>query len=214
MISKIRRRIGRKDNSSFIGLDSFMDIVTNVMGALFFVIIYVALSASLAKGKETLPLAREADTERVIFECRANTAFYPEFEEMLEKISKLEEKNSTQDTDIKIENAFYTYKQERKFTISNMYIIQYYAKVFTPKPNSKGEDATQIEKENSKFQRELKKFDPEKHHILFIVRTDSFPVFHTARRIADKKGFKIGWEPYETDKPITFAPYGEYGKVQ
>lgn len=214
MISRISKRIRGHNNSSFIGLDSFMDIVTNVIGALFFVIIYAALSTNLAKGKETLPIAKTPDTERIIFECRANTAFYPEFEKMLNRASKrldklyeeggadkiIEEVNN-----VNIENDFYKHEYDL-FSIGNILID--IGNKFIPKSDSKGEDVLQIEEENSKFQRELAKLDPKKHHIIFFVRTDSYHVFHIARRIAIKKGFGVGWEPINPNDPVSFGRGG------
>jgi hypothetical protein len=56
-----------------LNLDSFMDIVTNVIGTLFFVIVYAALSSFSATGKVTIPQIVTSETEAIIFECRDNT---------------------------------------------------------------------------------------------------------------------------------------------
>ncbi|MFX0095420.1 MAG: hypothetical protein ACFFBD_27035, partial [Candidatus Hodarchaeota archaeon] len=145
------------DPSSFLGLDSFMDIVTNVIGILFFVVIYAAMSASGAKGKFTTPLVTASDTEGIYVECRCNSVLFPDIERLLKDsnvlFEELKEEGVT-DFDVIVErlnganisNSFYRYYIKfislfgRKIPI-NVTLI--------PILEAKGENASELSKKGS-----------------------------------------------------------------
>lgn len=172
-----------------MGLDSFMDIVTNVIGALFFILVYATLSSLGARGKVTLPMAREAETEAVFFECRGNTVLFPD----IDGLRKQAEGKAD---------------EWRRGTISNDYYVCRGLNAFEIVPDSRGETGALLAHEDSEFRAQLSLLDTNKQHLLFIVRTDSFEVFHAARRIAVDSGFRMGWEPYAEQRPLTFGAGG------
>jgi hypothetical protein len=195
------RRARGRDLTSLLTLDSFMDIVTNVNGALFFVVVYAALSAGAAKGKITTPMSTPGDTEEIFFECRDNTAFCPDIDGLLEKIRgvvKQAKQPGRATGDImdnlkaaNIGNAYYRFKVKE----TNLGTFTIRSPVLEIVPDARGEGSGDLQKATSAFRRDLKKFDPSRHHIFFLVRTDSFEVFHAARRVAIEEGFRVGWEP-------------------
>jgi hypothetical protein len=83
--------------------------------------------------------------------------------------------------------------------ISNDYLRLSFDKegyvAFRVNPQGKGDDEKSILKQDSHYKECLKKFGPDSHHIKFLVWEDSFPVYLEARAIADRLGFKCGWEP-------------------
>ena len=209
------RRAINRDPESFLGLDSFMDIVTNVIGALFFVVIYAAMSAFGAKGKVTTPMLSVSDTEAIFFECRGNTVLFPDVDKLLEESNEVWKQTEKDGISVrmrveklneaKVGNSFYTFVLELK-TFGN--IIFDATETLVPVSGSRGENASEFQREDSSFRRELARLDPKKHHIFFMVRTDSFEVFHTARRVAIKQGFRVGWDPIEVDDPLRFGSGG------
>ena len=48
---------------------------------------------------------------------------------------------------------------------------------------------------SSLFNRKLKSLDKNKHYIVFQVFPDSYYTYLLSRRIAEQKGFNIGWNP-------------------
>ncbi len=197
-----------KEAPSFIGLDSFMDIVTNVIGALFFVVVYAALSSLGAKGKITTPLRSEAQTEPIFFECRQNTAIYPDLESLQKRLKDEFERRRSQVTPGTLEEF-------RKTEIKNSYYRWDVAALsrgvisFEKTDGPPGENGYALLQQRSNFRQQLAKFDPSKHHIFIFARADSFEVFHTARRVAISMGFKVGWMPVSADEPLRFGPGGE-----
>ncbi len=212
----------RRTSGSALGLDSFVDIVMNVMGALFFMVIYTALQSAGLKGKITTPLASVAQTEPVLFECRSNTVYFPALHELAQRMAKdfqecLKAKETTLSSCLdrydkgRIRNAFYSARPGLSLGSGGLRL----GVSFEPVPGARGDTLVQIRDENSAFRRELARLDPHKHHVYFIVRADSFGVFHSARRTARQLGFHTGWEPFRMDTklgtgggggPRTFGP--------
>lgn len=207
----------RQKKRSFAELDSFMDIVTNVIGALFFVLVYVALASEGARGKVTLPMIEPADTEAVFFECRAGTVLFPDIDSLTDQVTNVvgkavakagEEKVDINDLqkdfeEADIRNTYYRHES------SGIHILLGQLQSFAMVPNSKGEYGDKIQESNSEFRRNLAKLDPDKHHVFLIVRTDSFNVFHSARRIVVEQGFRVGWGPISAKGNLTFGSGGE-----
>jgi hypothetical protein len=71
-------------------------------------------------------------------------------------------------------------------------------------PNA-GETESQLRAPNSELRKALDRYDPDHHFIRFFVWADSFEVYLTSRRIAEKAGFSIGWEAYDTGESLRFA---------
>jgi hypothetical protein len=201
------------------GLDSFMDIVTNVIGSLFFVIIFVALSASGAKGKVVTPILSEGSTKGIIFVCRANTIFFPDVNSLTERAAEVWkecEANGITDFQLKvdklrkakIENDYYRYEPNVSFSIKGGQILYTVSDDLIPVANAKGENIDAVKTENSEFQKALERLDPAKEHIFLLVDTDSFEVFHTARREIIKRGLAVGWDPIEKNQKLQFSQGG------
>ncbi|NOX87601.1 MAG: hypothetical protein GXO77_01140 [Calditrichaeota bacterium] len=97
----------------------------------------------------------------------------------------------------------------------NYYLHTYAAfqEVLLPRPGVSGESISDIRKPESEFNKILKKLDPEKQFIYFIVRSDSYEVFREARKLAWEKKVEVGWTPKPKDEVILFSPYGEETKV-
>jgi len=186
----------RRVAPSFIGLDSFMDIVTNVIGALFFVVVYAALSSLGAKGKLTLPLLSESATEPVTFECRKNTVIYPDLENFMKKLQEVIDRHKGQGSDAIMEALEKAQIKSDYYQLRNKLRVEQTA-------GPPGETGRELSAGSSNFRRRLAKLDPSKHHVFFIVRADSFEVFRTARSVAVEMGFKVGWEPFETNSHLS-----------
>jgi hypothetical protein len=210
-----RRRVSQ-DDSGFTGLDSFMDIVTNVVGAMFFVVVYASLSSLGARGLMSTPRAHPVETERTLFECRGNTVCFPDLDGLTEKAMEMilplyKEGGGLSDpeveriNDARVSNRFYQYR----FEWEDLGLMYGGVDVFTPLQEGLGEDGATIEwAQESNYRRKLHELDPARHHVIFLVRSDSFEVFQTARRIAIDEGFEVGWEPLTPDEELRFSSWG------
>jgi hypothetical protein len=208
----MRRRSRAGSGASFLGLDSFLDIVTNVIGALFFVVIYAALAAFGAAGRITMPMAAPADTKRILVEARGSTVFFTDADSLLARSNAVWREASALSFNARVArlrnagvgNAFYEYRPE----VETQFLSTRVVDTLVPRPGSLGENGTEIRGSMSVFRTRLATYDPAEHHIIFLARTDSFEVFHTARNIVIAAGFRVGWEPIEADEPLRFSTGG------
>ena len=182
-----RRRGGGRGGDSFPGLDSLIDTTTGIIGALVFVLVYATLSSLGARARITTPLVSTGTTTGVMFECRKRTAFY------------------IQDVRDWAEST----PEERHGSFENDYYKNVTDTSFKPRKRARGENASELKKSDSEFRRELRKLDPKTQHVFFLVRTDSFDVFHVARKVAMEEGFKVGWDPLKVDIGIGWGGGGD-----
>lgn len=198
---------------SFLNLDPFIDIVTNVIGAFFFVIIYIALASSGIKSKITTPLFSIVDTKPIYFECRNQTVFFPDIEGLTEESNEVWKNIQVSNWFRKVEilktfnisNSFYTYVPEKKWKNNENWVVEDH---FEPTPDARGETDFQIKQPDSSFRHKLTTLDPNQQHLFFIVRHDSFEIFHVARAIALESGFRVGWNPLEANQTLKFTSEG------
>lgn len=198
----------RQRNSlvSAAGLDSFVDIVMNVMGALFFMVIYVGLSSHGLVGKITTPVGTPSQTKPVFIECRNNTVFKPDIDELLNRsVSTLSQCVGPDFSRIpRCEELLNQKPVTNRYYIARPRALKcpgisgpYASATLDMMAGSLGENSYEIQSPDSAFQRELKRLDPKRQHVVFMVRADSFAAFQAARSLARKRGFRAGWEPFE-----------------
>jgi hypothetical protein len=211
----------RSSVAPVVAMDSLAAVILSAMGALFFVVIYVALSAYGLSAKITTPLITTSDTTPVYFECRDNTLFKPDTIELYDRtvaaFNQCMEDNYSRIrgceqalTAKPMQNAYYSTRfralqcpgETKPFAGVSLIEIQ----------GSKGEGLLEMQDPGSTFRRELASLDPQRQHLIFVVRSDSFAVFHAARRLSRKLGFRSGWEPIDRKLEIGFGcPGGQSG---
>ncbi|MBN2310797.1 MAG: hypothetical protein JXR94_17620 [Candidatus Hydrogenedentes bacterium] len=214
----MRRRGGQADSDTVTNLDSFMDIVTNVIGALFFVVIFAALSAFGATGKVVTPILSEGDTKGVIFECRSNTVCFPDVQGLLDEADAVwkQADEAGDDWDEKvlrlrkaeIANEYYRFVPESKLRIQGGNIVYVLQQKFEPQEGVLGESIAEFQEPDSRFNESLAALDPAKQHVFLLVDTESFEIFHAVRRAIIEQGFHVGWDPIEAGGTLTFGGQG------
>ena len=66
--------------------------------------------------------------------------------------------------------------------------------VFARRP-AWGESTEQIERQQSRYQQFIKRIQPQRHYLRFLVWPDSFETYLAARQIATDRGLLAGWTP-------------------
>jgi hypothetical protein len=66
--------------------------------------------------------------------------------------------------------------------------------VFERKPNH-GESVAEIQQSSSEFQQGLRRVDPDRFYLRFVVWPDGYDTYLVARRIATEQGLLAGWQP-------------------
>lgn len=216
----------RKTDSQEMGLstslDSFLDIITNVLGLLILICALTIISSRDIQISLGTPIMADVDDdlERVCFECRGNRLLpldddfrRDEIKEILnadlsssERRARIEALNRSSPT-----NGFHRFELELREIEFVGRTIRGVKMTVTPVDEPVGDTLSQMRRPQSELSQRLSKMDPRKHWLYFIVRTDSFEAFRAARKHAKKRGFQVGWTPHEPKKPIVFSPFGGLG---
>jgi hypothetical protein len=202
-------------------MESLAAVILSATGALFFVVIYVALSAYGLSAKITTPMVSPSDTTPVYFECRNNTLFKPDITELADRtVAAFSQCLAGSFTRIGgCEQALAANPMRNEYYLTRPRALRcpgetkpYPGISFVEIPGAKGEGLLELQDPKSAFQRELATLDPQRNHLIFVVRSDSFAVFHAARRLSRKLGFRSGWEPIDRNLEIGFGcPGGPSG---
>ena len=219
----MRSRARRRNTHVSQNLDSFLDILTNTVGVLMFISLFVTLIAtgSSPKTRVTIqtPLSSPSDKESLWFEIEGNKVRHLDLRQVRQKELELSgnlpncNQPNNSDTDyISRQNAYQSCllsilgrqsnfrastQNYRVRTVDGGVSLQ-----FEPASADVGETPSQLTAPNSDFRQVLSQFDPQKDYLVFIVRPDSFEAFRNARKQAWDAGYEVGWEPLSPELPI------------
>jgi hypothetical protein len=226
----MRNRARRKATPPGQNLDSFLDVMTNTVGVLMFVSLFVSLvTVEAADSVIQTPLATESKKTPRFFEIRNNKVTYVDDEkvgkDMEVLMGNLPACNRPDITDVQ---AYANYRSclssrsgrlinfETKTTHYNVVMTNAatFSLLYEPISNEQGENKEQLVSKDSEFQKILAKLKSKDDYIAFIVRPDSFSAFRVARKQAWKQGFQVGWEPHKVEDAITFGSGGKEIGVQ
>lgn len=230
------RRI-RKNNHPGQNLDSFLDILTNTVGVLMFIGLFLSLLAVETGTIIRTPLRAETNKDGRFFEVRNNQVFYlsdPKLEKEIDQILSTLPNCNTPEIPENIPSylhSFYIQEIERyercvktrntqleNFYFDNgNYLISFTTEgslKYDANSSSQGENSKELKNTNSKFINTLKQLNPEINYVAFIVRPDSFEAFRAAREKAWSLGFEVGWEPISQDRVLVFGSGGRSIGVQ
>ncbi|MGI0483561.1 hypothetical protein ACN4EE_22610 [Geminocystis sp. CENA526] len=233
----MRKRRIRTNNHPSQNLDSFLDILTNTVGVLMFIGLFVSLLAVEAGTIIRTPLRAETNKKPYFFEVRNNQIFQvsdPKLDSAVERTLTTLPNCKIPEIPQNIPSYLYNFYIEEiekyELCISNRnsllqrfnYNNEYYSMNFTndgslkyeAKISALGENKNQLRDKNSKFNGTLKQLNPNVNYIAFIVRPDSFEAFRVAREKAWSLGYEVGWEPIPDDQMLLFGSGGRSIGVQ
>lgn len=233
---KNRRR--RKISTPSQNLDSFLDILTNTVGVLMFISLFVSLIAVEADSVIKTPLVSETKKTPRFFEVRDNKITYiddekvgKDIEDLIGNLPNCQRPEFDLNSDIgsgQYLGALSLYKscrQNRARRLINFRTKTDYYDVkmvnarnfslrYDPISTKSGETLETIDLPDSEYNKTLASLDPNQDYIAFIVRPDSFKAFRAAREQAWENNFNVGWEPHKSDLPIQFGSGGRAIGVQ
>lgn len=235
MRNRHRRRVSHPTQN----LDSFLDILTNTVGVLMFISLFVTLITSEASSIVKTPLASETEKTPRFFEIRNNKIAYINDEQVGKEIEQitlnlpacnkpeLPTESYLFDTQDRVASIrdYRACLRSRGQRIANFqtqienYNVRMinpntFSLLYEPIPNREGESKEELVLPQSEYLQVLQKLNPQRDYLAFIVRPDSFSTFRTAREQAWAKGFDVGWEPHQNERPIIFGAGGRAIGVQ
>ncbi|MEM7455387.1 MAG: hypothetical protein AAF456_13635 [Planctomycetota bacterium] len=78
----------------------------------------------------------------------------------------------------------------------------------TPK-DDEGARIRDVERRNSRFNKDLRELDPNEYYLRFFVCSDSYDVYLSARAMAEENGLSVGWIPVNPDWKFAGALGGD-----
>jgi hypothetical protein len=199
--------------------DSFLDVVSNVVGVLVLVAIAVIINSGEIQIALGAPVLREppAKAERVVFECSRGQVFRLDTGALFELWQEYAGRESER-TGRKLDPGELTSLFEHEDVGNERYRIRIPpgsngVQQYELRADAVGENALELADSDSDYQRELQAMNGEDHWIWFIVRNDSFETFRAARQLARARGLAVGWGPRATGEPIGFSAEGGEGSA-
>ncbi|MGF1541232.1 MAG: hypothetical protein ACFCU5_12400 [Pleurocapsa sp.] len=235
----MRSRARRKNAIPGQNLDSFLDILTNTVGVLMFISLFVTLIAVESDAIIQTPLASETKKTPRFFELREGKLTYIDDQKVGDEMEKLignlpscnqpdispyDNLQGSQEYIRRMADyrscvqsragRLVNFKTETDYYYVTMTNPATFSLLYEPIPTKAGEDKEQIALQQSVFNGVLQKLNPNQEYLAFIVRPDSFATFRAARKQAWEQGFEVGWEPHSEELPITFGSGGRAIGVQ
>jgi len=209
-----RRRRQRGGGAS---LDSFLDIVTNVVGGLILIAVVTVLGAGDIKVNLGTPVLHAApkEAERVVLECRGGRVAKLPVKAAMDRIEQALAVTRGEQIDVRdfdyllgsrdFGDALFRVKVRLNPEAGTVFMA------YEPRAEEQGEDVATLRRDGSEYRQLLKRLDPRAHYLFFIVREDGFDVFREARALARARGFAVGWHPRPRQEPLLFSEHGRVG---
>jgi hypothetical protein len=196
-------------------LDSFLDIVTNVVGVLVLVAMVTVLSAgniSVPSGA-TAMAAPKPTAARLLFECAGDEVFFVDEEgngrRVLDEVSRTGDRAiSRNDLVTLLDNKDVGDATHR---VRADELSRGLAWIYALRSGVHGERAADLDRAESAFRKKLAGL-PRGGFAYFVVHDDSFEIFRKARDIARQRGVSVGWHPVEGRTPVRLSANGSLGK--
>ena len=193
--------------STSISMDSFLDIVTNVVGVMVLIAVLTVLISrdiSITLGTPVLHKPpREA--QPVYFECRRNRIVPIDPRSAMENVRTFARKHGDSIRELNendVGNRYYRLKFEG------------YRLVYKPRAEVQGETGVDLARPGSNYVEALTACQSDSHYPYFMVREDSFEVFRLARKIARARGLETGWMPLQSRFDLASGGSGNKPDVQ
>ena len=196
-----------------------VDLLSNTVGALVFIMIFTVMAASGVVVLKRLPLEHSSKAEPKNFLCEKDRLIALDDVELNARLNRRWGRPYSifdiyswiaRFDGIEVEDEHFIARGESVVTQRSYGL----SVLFTPKPNG-GFKTEVIDQSDSPYRQRLSSFNPKTHFVHFFVRPDAIDTFLLARRIAaDELGFGTGWMPLEPDQEIRFVSRGRTATEQ
>lgn len=213
----------KKKEGAKINLDSFLDIMTCLVGVLVLIIILTSIDASQTKLLIPTPMAHETGKRPVFIECRGEKLYPIDLAEirtkMDEELTRIEKeaagdkmKMMQMMSQAMIETEYY--KIDLSYALAGQNLL-------IPKPEAEGITLEGVTASSIStiplpgwLEKVMSEVNPDEDIVTFLVRDDSFRIFKKARGIAWLKGLEVSYELLDMNDPIKLGLGGEVSQAQ
>jgi hypothetical protein len=207
----------QRDEDPLLSLDSFLDIVTNVVGVLILVAVVTVLGAgdvAISSGAGAMR-AIEPSAPRTLFECRNGEMYFVDEDAHRERVvAEMERVHGGPPTtpgEVIATLESFDIGDGTHRVRARALAEGGIAWIYELRRGARGESKAAIEDPDSAFQRRLAAAGTG-GFVYFVVDENSFELFRRARDLARARGVAVGWLPVAGKDPLELSVNGDLGR--
>lgn len=211
--------MGKKSKGASVNLDSFLDIMTCLVGVLVLIIILTGLDAAQIRVLIPTPMEYQTDKRPIFIEARNNQLFRIPVEDLQQQVDAAVRNVSRESGGRGIERLL-TMMQELEISTDQYRVDLTYFMVgqfgIVPIEGAEGYSLANWRNETSRdwFGSILSRANPEEEFLAFLVRDDSFEVFKIARHLAWVAGVEVAYDLFGMRETLRFGMLGQRVRPQ
>jgi hypothetical protein len=197
-----------------VKLDSFVDVLTCLVGVLVMMILLASIEASQTEVLVSTPMRHRTAKQPLFVECRNNQLYRVDLERMnrrfmeeLERIELRANRKADRILDLLKETDVHVgpFILDMSHALIGQILLRPGSDVGGMSLDEVNVDNIRSVGQDASFQSLLDVHNPNEQMITFLVRDDSFRVFKKARGLAWLSGFEVSYEQFNNEEPLKFG---------
>ena len=197
------------DLQGFINLDSLVDIVSNNVGILIILAVFMAMFSLLEKSEQVptteqsienieklkIPWSHVSQKNNLLLLLRNDRLLFFDRALVYRRLKKYLSGSAPLPTNISLDQ----YSIELTAGGGHAHCLEFF-----PSPRA-GQWWHQVSQHNGLMQTLMKKYPTEENYFFFWVDPDSFDLFREIRKSLWEKRFEVGWKPVRIESPLRYC---------
>ena len=197
------------DLQGFINLDSLVDIVSNNVGILIILAVFMAMFSLLEKSEQVptteqsienieklkIPWSHVSQKNNLLLLLRNDRLLFFDRALVYKRLKKYLSGSDPLPTNISLDQ----YSIELTAGGGHAHCLEFF-----PSPRA-GQWWHQVSQHNGLMQTLMKKYPTEENYFFFWVDPDSFDLFREIRKSLWEKRFEVGWKPVRIESPLRYC---------
>jgi len=197
------------DLQGFINLDSLVDIVSNNVGILIILAVFMAMFSLLEKSEQVptteqsienieklkIPWSHVSQKNNLLLLLRNDRLLFFDRALVYQRLKKYLSGSDPLPTNISLDQ----YSIELTAGGGHAHCLEFF-----PSPGA-GQWRHQVSQHNGLMQTLMKKYPTEENYFFFWVDPDSFDLFREIRKSLWEKRFEVGWKPVRIESPLRYC---------
>ena len=197
------------DLQGFINLDSLVDIVSNNVGILIILAVFMAMFSLLEKSEQVptteqsienieklkIPWSHVSQKNNLLLLLRNDRLLFFDRALVYQRLKKYLSGSDPLPTNISLDQ----YSIELTAGGGHAHCLEFF-----PSPGA-GQWWHQVSQHNGLMQTLMKKYPTEENYFFFWVDPDSFDLFREIRKSLWEKRFEVGWKPVRIESPLRYC---------
>ena len=197
------------DLQGFINLDSLVDIVSNNVGILIILAVFMAMFSLLEKSEQVptteqsienieklkIPWSHVSQKNNLLLLLRNDRLLFFDRALVYQRLKKYLFGRDPLPTNISLDQ----YSIELTAGGGHAHCLEFF-----PSPRA-GQWWHQVSQHNGLMQTLMKKYPTEENYFFFWVDPDSFDLFREIRKSLWEKRFEVGWKPVRIESPLRYC---------